>query len=467
MSIFKLTLMTLLSFGYFKQRTSAVISSSDIHCAVLDSMYINEDFEGEISSALERTTNLAGNPLIDFSVKLPSAIISCAADYEAFSGAIIPVFFDTLKEEFENKESLGKIIDTFERRNEVHNGIVEKGITISKVLFSLKKVSEYPATICSVLKYAHNDLHTIVLHFASRNLPYRNFPSATAQLMLAIAPMATMIARTLPYLEWGTEMNCRLRDLFDDYYQLSLLHRFRRIEVTSRWKLQGELIFNIVASSALRNKLNRNVSGSYDSNIKCRRSSDDDIFTIRDNLEYVKGNKITAYTGDASCVYDYFSLVKYRMESVFGKSFKMLDKTCSNSRGFPTGYGWLIIEVQAAYITVDNVHVRFFIDSQGKNAVYTSQVLTSQEQWIEINDVYRSSRLNKNASITIDMKDVEGVIRYVYPKKKIDDFLIHSNFIETTGTDNLLFYPIWIDEYSNDNYFKTLTSGGVKKPSTK
>lgn len=140
-----------------------------------------------------------------------------------------------------------------------------------------------------MLKYANNDLYTIVLHFASRNLPYRNFPSATAQLMLATTPMATIIARTLPYLEWESEMNSRLRDLFDDYYHLSLLHRFRRIEVTSRWKLRGELTFNIVASSALRKKLNRKISGTYDSNIKCRRNSDDDNLTIRQSwkLHYV------------------------------------------------------------------------------------------------------------------------------------------------------------------------------------
>lgn len=328
--------MTLFSFGYLIQRTSASVSSSDIHCAILDSMYVSKDFEDQISSALERTSNLAANPLIDFSVKLPSAIISCAATYESFAGALIPVFFDTLKEEYENKESLAKIIEKFENRNEVHNGILEKGITISKVLFSLKKISEYPATICSVLKNNHQDLQTIVLHFASRNLAYRNFPSATAQLMLAIAPIANMIAKTLPYLEWQTETNCRLRDLFEDYYQLSLLHRFRRIKVTSTWKFQGELTFNIVASSALRNKLNRNVS-KIDSNIRCRTSSDDDLFTIRDELEYVKGNKLTAYTGEALCVYDYFAIVKYRIESIFSKSFKMLDETCSNSRGFPTG----------------------------------------------------------------------------------------------------------------------------------
>lgn len=254
MLIFKLTSIVLLSFGFFQQRTNALTSSSDIHFAILDSMYINEDFESKISSAFEKKTNYAGDPLVDFSVKLPSAILSCAAEYEAFAGAIIPVFFDTLKEEYENKGSLGKIIDTFERRNEVHNGLVEKGIIISKVLFSLKKVSKYPVTICSVLKYAHSDLHTIVLHFASRNLPYRDFPSAMAQLMLAIAPMATMIAKTLPYLELETEMSCRLRDLFDDYYQLSLLHRFRRIEVTSIWNLQEKSAFNTAASSLLRNK---------------------------------------------------------------------------------------------------------------------------------------------------------------------------------------------------------------------
>lgn len=50
------------------------------------------------------TSNLAGDPLTDFSVKLPAAIMSCAAEYDAFAGAIIPVFFDTMKEEYENKE---------------------------------------------------------------------------------------------------------------------------------------------------------------------------------------------------------------------------------------------------------------------------------------------------------------------------------------------------------------------------
>lgn len=79
------------------------------------------------------------------------------------------------------------------------------------------------------------------------------------------------------------------------------------------------------------------MSGSYDSNIRCQKDSDDGVFTIRDNLEYGKGNKITAYTGDESCVNEYFSLVKYRLESAFSKYFKMLDKTCTNSRGSPTG----------------------------------------------------------------------------------------------------------------------------------
>lgn len=83
--------------------------------------------------------------------------------------------------------------------------------------------------------------------------------------------------------------------------------------------------------------------------------------------------------------------------------------------------------------------------------------------WTEINDVYRSTRINKNASITIDITDVDGDIFYVYPKKIIEDFLINSNFIETTGGCNLLFYPIWIDEYSNDNYLATLGSEGAKK----
>lgn len=77
------------------------------------------------------------------------------------------------------------VLDTFEKRNKVHDRIIEKGITIANVLYSLKKVSENPVNICSVLEHAPNDLNTIV-----------------SLSMLAIAPMATMIARTLPYLEW-------------------------------------------------------------------------------------------------------------------------------------------------------------------------------------------------------------------------------------------------------------------------
>lgn len=109
-----------------------------------------------------------------------------------------------------------------------------------------------------------------------------------------------------------------------------------------------------------------------------------------------------------------------------------------------------------------NVEVRFFVDSQGTDAVYTSK--TAQTEWIEINDVYRSPRLNKNADITIDIRTAQGNILYVYPKKKIYNFLNYSNFYESMETCNLSFYPIWNDEYSNENYFKILTSEGVKKP---
>lgn len=252
---------------------------------------------------------------------------------------MLPVLFDTLKEEYENKESIAKIIDTFEKKNEVQNGFIQKRISISKVLFSLKKVSEYPVTICSVLKMAHNDIHNIVLHFASRDLAYRNYPSATAQLMLAIAPIATMIAKTLPYLESTTELNCRLRDLFDDYYQLSLLHRFERIKLTTSDNKQNELTFHIMISSILSDKPDWNNIGieSNESNINCQINSDDGLYTIRDELEYVKGKDLTAYTGDATCFYGYLLHVKYQLQSVFAKSVKMLDKTCSNSRGYPTG----------------------------------------------------------------------------------------------------------------------------------
>lgn len=45
----------------------------------------------------------------------------------------------------------------------------------------------------------------------------------------------------------------------------------------------------------------------------------------------------TYYGGELSCGHDYFELIRYRLEQRFANAFKMLDETCTNSRGQPTG----------------------------------------------------------------------------------------------------------------------------------
>lgn len=95
----------------------------------------------------------------------------------------------------------------------LRRGLIEKGITIPKTYNSLRKLREVPTKICSQLENAHRDLFPIILHFSSQNLNYRSIPSVISQMMLTIAPVSSVIARSLPYLEQETDMNCRLRDL--------------------------------------------------------------------------------------------------------------------------------------------------------------------------------------------------------------------------------------------------------------
>lgn len=44
----------------------------------------------------------------------------------------------------------------------------------------------------------------------------------------------------------------------------------------------------------------------------------------------------------------------------------------------------------------------------------------------------------------------------------------HFDFVDSIDNRvNLLFYPFWLDEYTNDEYLKALTSDGVQMKSTK
>lgn len=45
----------------------------------------------------------------------------------------------------------------------------------------------------------------------------------------------------------------------------------------------------------------------------------------------------TIYTGDGTCVGDYMNLIGNRVEWSFAQAFDSLDRTCTNSRGAPTG----------------------------------------------------------------------------------------------------------------------------------
>lgn len=157
--------------------------------------------------------------------------MACSEESLKFVGAVIPVLVDFFAETYDDKHLLGKAIDDMQKQREVQVGLIEKGTTIKKIYNSLRKLKEFPSRICSQLENAHKDPYEIVLHFTSKELNYHLVPSVILQMMLTIAPESSVIARTLPYLETETDMNCRSRDMFIDNFRTLLYDHFKRIEV--------------------------------------------------------------------------------------------------------------------------------------------------------------------------------------------------------------------------------------------
>lgn len=313
-----------------------VISSDDVMCALLDSMYVNKDFDNEIAKSLEITKNFATDPAFEFGTKFPLAILACLDGFEAYAGSIIPVMLDTVKEEFENKGSLARIIIAHETRTEIRKSIIDSNIIIVSILDPLKTMKNNIVGVCSHLEASHRDLFKIVMQLSSRNYDFRKFPSATSQLLLQIAPITTMIAQQIPYLEWNTKANCKLRSLFEDLFRHAVLHRLQKVDLACVESSQCEFHYNDLISSTMKNELNVNISKPEQNYIRCSKNRKGD-FTIKDNLEFIRSKGYTHFHGDMSCVQDYFSLLRYRIESHFAKAVNMLDRRCSNSRGTKTG----------------------------------------------------------------------------------------------------------------------------------
>lgn len=135
------------------------------------------------------------------------------------------MLYDTLKEEYESEDSLARVIERNERRQDVRKGFIVKGLKITNIASVLTRLKSHP-NIHSNMEYAQREMHEIIVEFALHKLPYRNFLSATAQLMLIMAPVAVNISHNLPYIKWETDISCKLRDLFDDLFSARFITSF-------------------------------------------------------------------------------------------------------------------------------------------------------------------------------------------------------------------------------------------------
>lgn len=134
------------------------------------------------------------------------------------------------------------------------------------------------------------------------------------------------------------------------------------------------------------------------------------------------------------------------------------------------GNGWLIIEFNAFHASnsifsrVEDPSVRVYIDSLGKEPVYFSGSLGLLNRWSHMNGIYQSPKIKNTSHVTIEIMDGSNI--YHVKNQPIPTFVEHFNLESPNKMVKIYYYPIWVDEFSNDNYYGTLTSEGtnVKSP---
>lgn len=90
--------------------------------------------------------------------------------------------------------------------------------------------------------------------------------------------------------------------------------------------------------------------------------------------------------------------------------------------------------------------------------MYASKQFESVEKgWVEIRDIYRSPRINKNAGITIDIMNGNDI--FDVKQRPVPEFVMNFHLKPSSEAD-VLYYATWVDEYTNDNYLKRLTPSG-------
>lgn len=138
------------------------------------------------------------------------------------------------------------------------------------------------------------------------------------------------------------------------------------------------------------------------------------------------------------------------------------------------GFGWLTVKVQAIYTyshhflfenNLPEAIIRIYIESEGTDAVYVSRTIKSgSPRWIEVNDVYESQRIPKATRISVEI--MSDQTRVYVKQLKLTEF-INTYYFEHDENDspkiNLTYFPIFIEEYKNPEYFEIIARGEHKQ----
>lgn len=115
----------------------------------------------------------------------------------------------------------------------------------------------------------------------------------------------------------------------------------------------------------------------------------------------------------------------------------------------------------AADDIVDSRYIRIYIESEGTDPVYTSNKIESNSgKWVAVNELYRSSRIPTATNISIEIMNGEN--RVYTTQLKLSEFSKTHFFKNDENRVNLAYFPIFIEEYSNGEYFDIIPKDNHK-----
>lgn len=242
----------------------------------MDFMFLRETFDTEVSKSLEKSTNLAADPAMNFDVSFVSAVLTITDEYSLnVVGSLAPVCMIRWRKNMKTEMHWAKLSKIRDLRR-CTNRPIQKTHHHFEHYRRYQKITQL-ARLCVQLKVANREMLEIVSQLSSRTSNYHLFPSVTSQLKTKsililmnyyfyffsqILFEKVKVIWTVKWeISWKTTFN-EVRHKIADFlycavlrrrsyvampFQLVSLHRYKKIELSGESTSLGDT-YNILNS---------------------------------------------------------------------------------------------------------------------------------------------------------------------------------------------------------------------------